>query len=166
MLNFLFPKTKVQMWNIVELPLEAFEMYGVAQINPYCQARYENNIYITMVDFMNESREYDERETLVLSKIFTLRKCPKCKRIELFPTKLKVNFDPKYLRYEEEVACDAYSELPSKTNTPSLAYAFCSACNSAFEIRIKAKDLWVKQAKKLKDKDLIVPWEEYQIENY
>lgn len=166
MFSFLTPKIKLQSWSIFEMPLEALEIYGVAQINPYCQARYENNINITVVNLLNNSEEYDEKEGLVLSKYFAIKRCPKCKRVELFPTKLKINLDSTYLKYEEEVACDAYSDIPSKTNTPSVAWAFCSSCNSGFEIRIKSKDIWVKQAKKLKDRDLIIPWEEYQIEGY
>ena len=56
---------------------------------------------------------------------------------------------PEYLKNEESVAHDAYSEYPSKINTPTLVEAYCKSCNSAFENKhctpilcIKTFQLW------------------------
>ena len=77
MLNFLIPKTKLQAWSAKELPIELFEIIGIAQINPYCKTQLDNQVFFTLVNFSNDNKNYDEREGLVLSKYFTLKKCPK-----------------------------------------------------------------------------------------
>ena len=164
MFDFLIPKNKLQYHAINEIPIREFEMIGIAQINSYCSKKYENERIISVVGILNNSKKYDEKEGLILSDYFILKKCPKCKKTELIPTKLKINLFRNYLKNEEEVAWDAYSEEPSKTNTPSIVEAYCASCNSCFEIRIKSKDYWVKQVKKIKEEDLITPWEEYNIE--
>ena len=164
MLNFLTPKTKLQSWATRELPIELFEVIGIGQINPYCKNQFDNEIFITVVNFSNDDKNYDEREGLILSKYFTVKKCPKCKKIELIPTKLKINMDSTYIKHEEEIAFDAFEEHPSRRHLPSLAQAFCNHCSSCFEMRIKLKDCWVKEAKKIREKDLITSsWEEYCI---
>ena len=149
-----------------QIPLENLEILGISQINELCKERFENEYTITRVTFLNETIKYDEREGLVLSDYFELRKCPKCKKSQLIATKMTINMFQEYLRYEERVAYNAYSEYPSKTNTPTIVEAYCKDCHSAFEIRIKNKDLWIKQAKKLKSRDLIGNWEEYLREKY
>ena len=165
MFDFLTPKSKVQAWASREMPIESFEVIGVGQINPYCNSQYENEIFITVVNFANDSKNYDEREGLVLSRFFTVKKCPKCKKIELVPTKIKVNLDSIYIKHEEEIAFDAYEEHPSRRHYPSVVEAFCNNCSACFEIRIKAKDCWVKEAKKLKERDLLTgSWEEYCVD--
>ena len=164
MFDFLIPKSKLRLYTLKEIPIQECEIMGIAQINPYCNSKNDYEIYVTVVDLLNNSKKYDEKEGLVLSKYFVLKRCPKCKKVELIPTKLRLNFYKDYLRNEEEVAWDAYAEYPSKTNTPSIITAYCKNCSSCFEIRIKSKDYWVKQAKKLKEEDLIVPWEEYSVE--
>ena len=164
MFDFIMSKSKVRAHNITEVSLTGFELMGVAQVNPYCESRYEGNIYLSVVDVLYDSQKYDEKEGLITSEYFTLRKCPKCKKIELFPAKLRLNMFPDYLRHEEEVAFDAYSEYPSKINTPSVVNAFCKSCGACFEIRIKTSDLWVKEAKKIKMHELIAPWETFAIE--
>ena len=151
MFDFLVPKSKLRYHTFKEVPIEEFEIIGITQINPYCHIKYDNEVFITVVDLLNESKKIDEREGLVLAKHFVLKRCPKCKRLELLPVKIRVNFYREYLRNEEEVAWDAYSDHPSKTNTPSVVMAYCNHCCSCFEIRIKTKDYWIKQAKKLKD---------------
>lgn len=162
MLNFLTPKTKVQSWAIRELPIELFEVIGIGQINPYCKNQLDNDIFITVVNFSNDDKNYDEKEGMILSKYFTVKKCPKCKKIELVPTKLKINMDSTYIRHEEEIAFDAFEENPSRRHLPSLAQAFCHNCSSCFEMRIKLKDCWIKEAKKIKARDLVTGyWEEY-----
>ena len=116
------------------------------------------------MDFLNESKDFDERESLVLTDYFTLTRCPKCKQIELVPTKIRINFNSTYKKYEEEVAYDAYSERPSRVNIPSVVSAYCNNCSSCFEIRIKSNDSWIKQAKKAKKEATIVPWEEFGLD--
>ena len=164
MFGFLIPKTKLQYYNYKEIPIEELEIIGIAQINPYCKSKYDNEKFITVVDILNSAKKCDEKEGLVLSDYFVLKRCPKCKKVELVPTKIRINLYREYLRNEEEVAWDAYSEYPSKTNTPSVVEAYCNACNTCFEIRIKSKDYWVKQTKKIKEENLITPWEEYKVE--
>ena len=164
MFEFLIPKSKLQYHTFQELPVEEIEILGISQINPYCKKNYDHEKFITVVDILNESRKCDEKEGLILSNYFVIKRCPKCKKVELILSKIRINMYKEYLRNEEEVAWNAYSEYPSKTNTPSVAEAFCRACNTCFEIRIKSKDCWVKQAKKLKENDLISPWEEYSVE--
>ena len=164
MLDFLIPKTKVQVYTIKEVPIEDFEVIGIGQINPYCKLRYEDEIFVTVVNFANDSRNYDEKEGLIVSKYFSVRRCPRCKKVELIPVKMKINLDATYLRNEEEIAYDAYEEHPSRRHFPTYVDAYCNSCNSCFEIRIKSKDLWIKEAKKIKDKDLIThSWYEYNV---
>ena len=162
MLNFLIPKTKLQAWSAKELPIELFEIIGIAQINPYCKTQLDNQVFFTLVNFSNDNKNYDEREGLVLSKYFTLKKCPKCKKIKLMPTKLKINMNATYIKHEEEIAFDAFEEIPSRKHVSSIAHAFCNHCSSCFELKIKLKDCWIKEAKKIKERDLITGcWEEY-----
>ena len=162
MLNFLLPKSKVQTYDIQEIPIEHFEVLGIGQINPYCNLQYDNEIFITALSFANDSKNYDEREGLVLTKKFTVKKCPKCKKVELIPTKIKINLDSTYMCHEEEIAFDAFEEHPSRRHAPSVIEAYCNHCSSCFELRIKSKDSWVKEAKKIKERDLITgSWEEY-----
>ena len=166
MLNFLTPKSKLQMHTIKEIPVETLEVIGVSQINPYCGAKYENSVIFTVVNFANCDKNYDEKETIVLQTYFEKRRCPKCKKISLVPTKIRINFDPTYLKNEEEIAYDAYSEEPSKVNSPSYALGYCSSCSNAFEIRLQSRDYWIRQAKKLKDANIVIPWQEYQVDVY
>ena len=162
MLNFLTPKNKLQAWATREIPIELFEVIGVGQINPYCNSQYDNEIFLTVVNFANDTNKYDEREGLILSRCFTVKKCPRCKKNELVPTKLKINLDQTYMKYEEEIAFDAFEEHPSRRHLPSVAEAFCNNCSTCFEIRIKMKDCWIKEAKKIKEKDLVTGcWQEY-----
>ena len=126
MLDFLTSKTKVKAWNIRELPIETFEVIGIGQINPYCNSQYDNEIFVTVVNFANDSKNYDEREGLVLAKHFTVKKCPKCKKLELIPTKIKINLDSTYIKHEEEIAFDAFEQYPSRRHFPSVAQAFCN----------------------------------------
>ncbi|MBQ4647266.1 MAG: hypothetical protein IJB79_07950 [Candidatus Gastranaerophilales bacterium] len=165
MLDFLIPKSKLQSWSIREIPIEMMEIIGIGQINPYYDGKYDNEIFVTVVNFANESRNYDEKEGLILTKYFTIKKCPKCKKTELIPVKIKINMDNVYIVNEEEIAFDAYEEHPSRRHFPSTVQAFCNECSACFEIRIKLKDCWVKEAKKIKEKDLITRhWEEYCID--
>ena len=162
MLNFLTPKNKLQAWAIREVAIEVFEIIGIGQINPYCNLQYENEIFITIINFANGAKNYDEQEGLILTKYFTVKKCPKCKKTELIPVKMKINLDETYSRHEEEIAYDAYEEHLSRRHLPSIVSAFCNHCSTCFEIRIKSKDCWVKEAKKIKERDLITgSWEEY-----
>ena len=47
-------------------------------------------------------------------------------------------------------------------NISSIVKAYCKNCSSCFEMKIKTKDKWVKQAKKIKNKDLLTrSWTEY-----
>ena len=164
MFNLFAPKNKVLAHNIKEVPLESFEIIGIGQINPYYPERYENEKFITVLDFLNDSKDCDERESLVLTSYFALKRCPKCKQIELVPIKIRLNLNSTYKKYEEEVAYDAYSERPSRVNIPSVVNAYCNSCSSCFEIRIKSNDTWVKQAKKASKSALITPWEEYSLD--
>ena len=162
MLNLLIPKTKIQAWIAKEIPIELFEVLGIGQINPYCKTQYENQVFITVVSFSNDSRNYDEREGLILTKYFTVKKCPKCKKNHLIPIKLKINLDSTYIKHEEEIAFDAFEEYPSRRHFPSIAHAFCNNCSTCFEMRIKLKDCWIKEAKRIKERDLITrSWEQY-----
>lgn len=164
MFDFLIPKSKLQYHTYSELPASELEILGISQVNPYCNRKYNDEKFITVVDVLNDSKKYDEKEGLILSNYFVLKRCPRCKKLELVPSKIRINLYREYLRNEEEVAWNAYSEHPSKTNTPSIVEAYCKACNSCFDIRIKMKDYWVKQVKKLKEEDLITPWETYNVE--
>ena len=104
MFSFLIPKTKLQYHTFKELPLEELEIIGISQINPYYRTKYENEKFITVVDILNDSKKYDEKESLVLTNYFVSKRCPKCKKIELIPTKIRINQYREYLRNEEEVA--------------------------------------------------------------
>ena len=162
MLDFLMPKTKIKAYAIRELPIETFEVVGVGQINPYCNKEYENEIFLTVVNFANDSKNYDEREGLVVTKYFTVRKCPKCRALEMIPTKIRINLDKTYLQHEEEIAFDAFEEHPIRRHAPSIIEAFCNHCSTCFEVKIKSKDTWVKEAKKIKESNLVtLCWEEY-----
>ena len=164
MFGFLIPKNKLQYHTLNEIPIEELEIIGITQINPYCRKKYENEKFITVVDILNDSKKYDEKEGIVLSDYFVIKKCPKCRKAELVPVKIRINLYREYLKNEEEIAWDAYEEHPSRINTPSEVHAYCNSCNSCFEIRIKSKDYWVKQAKKIKNDNLITPWEEYKVQ--
>ena len=164
MLNFMVPKTKIQAHNIRKVPIETFQIAGIGQVNPYCNYKFENETFITIINIAFDSKQYDEREGMILSNNFTLKRCPECKQIELLPTRIRINRDSVYLRHEEEVAYDAFEEHPSRRHFPTTVEAYCNNCSNCFEIRIKNKDSWIKQALKLKDKDLILGWEEYYIE--
>jgi len=165
MLDFLIPKTRILSYNFTEVPIEDFQILGVGQINPYCKVQFDSQIFITIVNFANEVREYDEKEGIVASHYFTLRRCPKCKKVELLPVDIKINMDSIYLRHEEEVAFDAFEETPSRRHFPTTISAYCKSCGACLEFRVKNKDLWIKEAKKIKQEDLITSrWEEYQID--
>lgn len=165
MFDFLMSKTKLQAWEVQELPLEMFEIIGIGQINPYCKSQYDNEIFITVVNFANDSKNFDEKEGLVLAKNFVVKKCPKCRKNHLIPTKIKINFDITYTKYEEEIAFDAFEEYPSRRHAPSMIEAFCNNCSTCFEMKIKLKDSWVKSAKKIKERDLLTgSWDEYCLE--
>ncbi len=162
MLDFLIPKSKIQVYGLREVPIETFEIIGVGQINPYCSYEFNSEIYLTVVNFAFESSKFDEREGFVLSNYFTVKRCPKCKQKELIPTKIKLNFDSTYLKHEEEIAFNAFEEYPSRRHFSSTVEAFCKNCSTCFEMKIKSKDCWTKEAKKIKEKDLINGvWEEY-----
>ena len=78
---------------------------------------------------------------------------------------MRINLDTIYLKNEEEVAFDAYEEHPSRRYFPTIVDAYCNSCNTCFEIRIKNKDLWIKEAKKIKEKELITrSWEAYNVD--
>ncbi len=163
MLNFLLPKTKVQAYDIKEVPIENFEVIGISQINPYCNIKYENETFLTVVNLANNFKSCDEKEGMLLSRYFTVRRCPRCRKVELIPTKIRLNFSPRYLKNPEDYALDFSYE--SKYNFPSCISAYCSHCASCFEIHIKHSDLWVKEAKRVRERDLIgCAWEEYQVE--
>ena len=165
MLDFFVPKTKLQAHNLREIAIESVEILGIGQINPYYRGQFDDEVFLTVVNFANEESQYDEREGLVLTKFFTVKKCPRCKKVELIPTRIKINLDATYLKNEEEIAFDAFEEHPSRRHKPSVVEAYCNNCSSCFEIRIKMKDNWVKEAKKIKTRDLITQeWEKYQID--
>lgn len=165
MFDFLTPRTKVKAWTLKEVSIEKFEIVGIGQINPYCDMQYENKIIVTVLNFANDSKKYDEKEGLVLAKNFTVKKCPKCKKIELVPTKIRINLNSTYLQHEEEIVFDAFEEYPSRKHAPSMVEAFCNYCSTCFEMKIKLKDCWVKEAKKIKDRDLLTgSWDEYCLE--
>ena len=165
MLSFLLPKSKVKSYQIRELSIEDFEIIGIDQINPYCKKEFDEKIFITVVSLANDFKKFDEKEGLISTKYFAVRRCPKCRKNELIPIKLKINLDSEYLSHEEEIAFDAYEEFPSKKHFSSIAKAYCNNCSSCFEIKIKTNDRWVKQARKIKNKDLITKaWVEYILE--
>lgn len=163
MLDFLAPKTKVLAFNIRQVPIQTFEMLGIGQINPHYELDYQKEIPVTIVALAHFDRKCDEKEGMILSDIFTLRRCPKCKKVELYPTKMRLNFSRQYLQDEEDY--DLREVYNSKYLFPSVVNAFCSHCNTCFEIHIKRNDTWVKEAKKIKEKDLISScWEEYNLD--
>ena len=162
MFDFFTPKTKVRYFALREVPIEDFEVIGISQINPYYNKTYDNEIFLTVVNFANTSRRFDEKEGLILSEYFTLRRCFVCKKLELLPVKIKINMSKSYLENDEIPLYDTNYDL--KHNFPSIVNAYCNNCNSCFEIHIKHKDLWVKEAKKIKETDLITSsWEEYRL---
>ena len=73
MFDFFTPKTKVRYFALREVPIEDFEVIGISQINPYCNKTYDNEIFLTVVNFANTSRRFDEKEGLILSEYFTVR---------------------------------------------------------------------------------------------
>ena len=154
MLNFLIPKNRLRAFDVFEENIENFKVFGISQINPYCPEKYENEIFVTVVTVANDSKDYDEKEGLVLAKYFTIRRCPRCKRIELVPIKIKINQDSTYIKHEEEIAYDAFEEFPSRRHFPTTVEAYCNSCSSCFEIRIKSKDVWIKEAKKITNKQI------------
>ncbi len=163
MLDFIIPKTKVRAFDISQIPLEELQVIGISQINPYCKEKYENELFITVVSIANDSKEYDEREGLVLTNYFAERKCPKCRKVELLPVNIRINRNSNYIRNEQEAVLGNYHS--SRKNFPTTVKAFCNHCSTGFEILIKNEDLWIKQARKLKEKDLITGvWDEYQFD--
>ena len=165
MFNFLVPKSKLRAYDVIEVPIETFEIVGIGQINPYCDKKYENEIFATVVNVAFDSNKYEEREAIVLTEYFAVKRCPRCKKNALIPVKLRINRDKTYLKHEEEIAYDAFEEHPSRRHFPSLANAYCNNCSSCFQIKIKSSDVWVKQALKIKSKNIITSdWEEYYID--
>ena len=165
MFGFMIPKTKLRAYNIKKVPMETFQIAGIGQINPYCSYKFENETLITIIDIAYDSKQYDEREGMILTKFFIARRCPECKQVELVPTRLRINRDTTYLKYEEEVAYDAFEEHPTKRHFPTIAEAYCNNCSSCFEIRLKNKDPWIKFALGLRGKDLIAgAWDEYYLD--
>ena len=162
MFDFLIPKTKIRAYSIRKVPMETFQIAGIGQINPYCSYKFENEIFVTIIDIAYDSKNYDEKEGMVLTKKFIVKRCPECKQLELVPTRLKINRDSTYQRYEEEVAYDAFEEHPTRRHFPTTVEAYCHNCSSCFEIRMKSKDPWIKYALRLRDRDLISgAWDEY-----
>jgi len=165
MLDFMTPKTKLRAYTIQRVPIEGFQITGIGQINPYCNLKFENEVFVTIVDITFDSRKYDEKEGMVLTKYFTVRRCPECKQIELIPVKLRINRDSGYLKHEEDIAFDDFEERSSRRYFPTVIEAYCNNCSSCFQIRIKNNDPWVKEALKLKERDLITgAWEEYYLD--
>lgn len=163
MLDIFTPKTRVQFFDIQELPIESCEIMGINQINPYYRIKTEKQEFITIVTIANDSRKYDEKEAYVLSDYFVVKKCPKCKSVTLIPTKMKINQSHDYLKNEEEIAFGDYFD--SRYNFPTRIEAYCNNCSSCFNILVKNKEPWVKEAKKLKSKDIIGgKWETYQVD--
>lgn len=163
MIDFLVPKNKIQYYNIQELPIETFEILGISQINPYCKNRSDKEAFVTLVTIANSSRDYDEKEALVLSSYFTIKKCPRCKKISLIPVKIRINQYSNYIKNEEKIAFGDY--FASRYNFPTTIDAYCNTCSSCFEYLVKNKELWIKEAKKIKEKDIIGnQWETYKID--
>ena len=91
--------------------------------------------------------------------------CPRCKKPQLIPVKLRINRDKTYLKHEEEIAFDAYEEHPSRRHFPSIANAYCNNCSSCFQIKIKSNDTWIKEALRIKNKDILTSvWDEYYLD--
>ena len=163
MLNFLIPKNRLRAFDVFEENIENFKVFGISQINPYCPEKYENEIFVTVVTVANDSKDYDEKEGLILSSYFTVRKCPRCKKVELIPVEMKINRSSSYLRNEEKIAYGNYDN--SRYNFPTRIRAYCNHCSGCFDILIKNEDTWIKEAKKIKEKDLIgASWQEYRLD--
>lgn len=164
MFDFLTPKTKIRAFDIMQIPICELQITGISQINPYCSEKIDNEYFITVVSIANECREYDEKEGLILTNYFTVRKCPRCGALALIPTSIKINRNPNYIRNEEEAVYGNYHT--SRKNFPTVVRSFCTRCSTAFEILIKNDDLWIKEARKIKDAQLITGvWEEFQFNN-
>ena len=163
MLDFLIPKNRIQYYDLEEVPIETFEILGINQINPYCKSRGDKECFITLVTIANTSKEYDEKEAMVLTSYFTVKRCPRCKKISLIPTKIKINQFPTYLKNEEKIAYGNY--FSSRYNFPTTVSAYCNSCSTCFEYLVKNRELWIKEAKKLKEKNIIGgEWETYRID--
>ncbi len=163
MFDFLVPKTKLKAFDIFERNIEDFQVFGISQINPYCNIPLEDEIFVTMVNISNDSKDYSQKEGFVLTKFFSLKKCPECSKKALIPVELNLNFYPNYLRNEERFASPEF--LSSRHNFPSQVRAYCNHCNSCFEAFVENKDSWVLEAKKLKEKDLIEgAWRTYLLD--
>ena len=163
MLDFLMPKNKIRYYDVHELPIEAFEILGISQVNPYCNTKTDREIFVTVVTIANDSRNYDEKEALVLSSYFTLKRCPKCNNISLLPIRIKINQQSDYLKNEEKIAFGDY--FNSRYYFPTVAEAYCSSCSSCFEYLVKNRELWIKEAKQIKEKHIIGNrWEAYKID--
>ena len=80
MLSFLQPKSKLQVHTYREIPIESLRILGIAQVNPYYSEDYQSDKLITLVCFANESKDYDEKEAMVLTSYFALRRCPRAYR--------------------------------------------------------------------------------------
>lgn len=145
MFDFLISKEKLQTNSIRQVPIEEFEIIGIGQINPYCKNSYDNEMFLTLVNFAGDCSRYDEKEGLVLSDYFILKKCPSCHKTQLIPVKI-------YLKYYQN----------KKTN---LVFAYCNSCSASFEAYVKSSDVWIKQARKIKTKDLVnKSWVEYTLD--
>lgn len=154
MLHFFAPKTQIKYYGFKPVPIEAFEVIGIGQINPYCNIEFDNEIFVTVVDIVENARGYDEKEGLILSEYFTVRRCPQCHRIKLIPTKIRLN------TIDTNQYCAKY-----KNDVGTYVRAYCNFCSSCFEFDIKENDLWLKETKKIKEKNLITgAWEKYDIE--
>lgn len=154
MLNFLVPKTKVRYYGARAVPIEEFEVIGIGQINPYCPTQFDNEIFITVVDVIENSKEYDEKEGLVLADYFSVRRCPKCHRLKLIPTKIRLSGQkPQFLIRKLDDFDDG-----------NVILAYCNSCSSCFEFDMKENDIWLKEARKLKEKNLLTGWDKYSIE--
>ena len=171
MINLLFSKTKIQAFDFHIVPAENFEIIGIGQINQACKSKYDGEILLTVINFANETKKFDEREGITFSDYFTRRKCLRCRREELLPTKIKINSDNFYLKNEEKIAnrsraYKSYNEDPlSRRQRPSIIEAYCPECGSCFSIMIKSCDLWIREARKIKEKDLIgEAWDEYRFD--
>jgi len=153
MLSFLSPKTKIKYDYIKEIPIEDFEVIGIGQINPYFKRtnpQFQSENFVTVVNIFKDDKDCDEKEGLILSDYFTLRKCPNCGHIQLLPTRIRLNLN-NVNKYRHEF------------NTMILAY--CNSCSACYHLGVSKNDLWLKEAKKIKEKDLITKaWEKYCIE--
>jgi len=164
MFSFLIPKTKIQAYDIAQIPIEKVEIFGITQINPNCHSTCDKEIFLTLVNLANTSRHYDEKEGFVVSEYFTVKKCPKCRKISLLPVYMKLNLSRDYLKNEEDFVMSATHY--SKRTFSSKIHAFCSSCSSCFDILIEKNDCWVKEARKIKEYNLVMPsWSEYRVDD-